>query len=307
MSPSPAKPLIVAAAPVVFVVLWATGFVVARFSAGHVAPVWFLALRFPLAGLFMLALALAQRAPWPDARGAFHATVAGALLHGLYLAPIYWAVANGLPAGVSALIVGLQPLITSFMAALILDERVSGKHWLGLAVGLLGIGLVLAPKINFATLTGISPLTAGLSVFGAVSISLGSVYQKKFASSIALSTGGVWQYVGASLTTLAISLALGDFMFDNSFQAWAALAWAVVVLSIISILLLLMLINQGEVSRVSSLIFLVPAVSSVMTFVLFGETLTLVQIMGMAICAAAVLVIQRPKMEREPTQTPVPR
>lgn len=307
MSSPPAKPLIVALAPLVFVVLWATGFVVARFSAGHVAPVWFLAIRFPLAGIFMLVLALIQRAPWPDATGALHAGVTGALMHGFYLAPIYWAVANGLPAGVSALIVGLQPLITSFVAALILGERVSGRHWLGLAIGLLGIALVLEPKINFSVLSGISPLTVGLSVFGAVSISLGSVYQKKFASGIALATGGVWQYVGASIVTLAISAVLGDFLFDNSVQAWVALAWAVIVLSIISILLLLMLINQGEVSRVSSLIFLVPAVSSLMTFVLFGETLTLIQIVGMIVCAGAVLVIQRPRLEREPDPAPAPR
>ncbi|MBG1233528.1 DMT family transporter [Aestuariivirga litoralis] len=293
MTSASAKSLVVSSAPAVFVVLWATGFVVARLSAGHVAPVWFLALRFPLAGLFMLGLALVQRAAWPNARGVFHAFVAGALLHGLYLAPIYWAVANGLPAGVSALIVGLQPLLTSFLASWMLGEKLAPKHWLGLLVGLIGIVLVIAPKLQFAHLGGITPLTAGLSVFGACAISLGSVYQKKFASHIPLATGGVWQYVGASLVTLVISLLLGDFMFDHSVEAWTALAWAVLVLSVISILLLMMLINQGEVSRVSGLIFLVPAVSSLMTFVLFGETLTLVQLIGMAVCAGAVLIVNR--------------
>lgn len=293
MMSSPARSPAAAIVPGVFVVLWATGFVVARWSAGHVAPVWFLALRFPLAGLFMLGLSLVQRARWPDARGAVHATIAGALLHGLYLAPIYWAVANGLPAGVSSLIVGLQPLLTSFLAAWILGEVLALKHWLGLVVGLIGIALVLAPKLSFAHLGGITPLTVALSVLGACSISLGSVYQKKFATGIPLATGGVWQYVGASLVTLLISLALGDFLFDNSFYAWSALIWAVLVLSVISILLLLMLINKGEVSRVSGLIFLVPAVSSLMTFFLFGETLTLVQLFGMAVCACAVLIVNR--------------
>jgi drug/metabolite transporter (DMT)-like permease len=112
-------------APATFVVLWATGFVVSKLSAGHVGPLWFLTLRFPIAGLFMAGVAWQQRAPWPDARHAFHAMVAGGFMHGLYLGPIYWAVAEGLPAGVAALIVGLQPLLTAFMAALILGEVIN--------------------------------------------------------------------------------------------------------------------------------------------------------------------------------------
>jgi drug/metabolite transporter (DMT)-like permease len=293
MTSASAKPLLTSLAPMIFVVLWATGFVVARLSAGHVAPVWFLALRFPIAGLFMLALALVQKAPWPNATDAFHASVAGALLHALYLAPIYWAVANGLPAGVSSLIVGLQPFLTAFLAFGILGERITKWHWLGLAVGLLGIGLVLAPKLNFSLLGGITPFTTSLAVFGAAAISLGSVYQKKYASGIALATGGVWQYVGASFVAMILSLLLGDFAFDGSWQAWGALGWAVIVLSIISILLLMMLINRGAVSRVSSWIFLVPAVSSLMTYILFDERLTMVQLLGMIVSGAAVLLVNR--------------
>ena len=277
--------------PMTFVVLWSTGFVVARLSAGHVAPVWFLTLRFPVAGLFMMALAFVQRAPWPDARHALHAIVAGAFLHAGYLAPIYWAVANGLPAGVSALIVGLQPLITSFMAALFLGVKISGRHWLGLLLGLAGIALVIAPKLVFATLGGITPLTVALAAAGAMSISAGTVYQKKFATGLALASGGAWQYCGATIVTLVISLFLGDFQFDYSAAAWLALAWAIFVLSILAILLLTMMIRNGNMAKVSSLIYLVPAVSSLMTFFLFDERLNLVQISGMALCATAVFVV----------------
>ncbi len=289
------KAPLLAAIPLVFVVLWATGFVVAKLSAGHVAPVWFLAIRFPLAGVFMVVLALVQKIPWPDAKHASHAAIAGALLHGGYLAPIYWAVANGLPAGVSALIVGLQPLLTTFIAAAMLGEKTNARHWLGLAIGILGIGLVLAPKLNFALLGGITPFTSTLAVLGAVSISLGTVYQKKYATGVPLATGGAWQYVGASLVVLVASWLLHDYMFDYSWQAWGALVWAIVVLSIVAILLLMMLIREGNVSRVSSVIYLVPAVASLMTYVLFGESLTLVQILGMALCGAAVLVVMRTK------------
>jgi drug/metabolite transporter (DMT)-like permease len=284
---------LVAVAPALFVVLWATGFVVARLSAGHVAPVWFLGLRFPIACLFMLGVAVYQRALWPDAAHAFHAAVAGAFMHGGYLAPIYWAVAHGLPAGISALIVGLQPLLTAFLAAWILGEQIHRRHWFGLLVGLIGIGLVISPKLHFQGIEGITPLTVGLALFGAVCISFGTVYQKRFATGITLATGGTWQYVGGSLVVLISAYFVEDFFFDNSHQAWLALGWAVIVLSIIAITLMMILIREGAVSKVSSLIFLVPAVAALMTYVLFDETLNVVQILGMAVCAAAVLIVNR--------------
>jgi drug/metabolite transporter (DMT)-like permease len=285
--------MLVTAAPALFVVLWATGFVVAKLSAGHVAPVWFLGLRFPIACLFMLGVAVYQRTIWPDAAHAFHATIAGAFMHGGYLAPIYWAVAHGLPAGVSALIVGLQPLLTAFLAAWILGEQIHRRHWFGLLVGLIGIGLVISPKLHFQGIEGITPLTVGLALFGAMCISFGTVYQKRFATGIALATGGTWQYVGGSLVVLISAYFVEDFFFDNSHQAWLALGWAVIVLSIIAITLMMILIREGAVSKVSSLIFLVPAVAALMTYVMFGETLNVVQILGMAVCAAAVLIVNR--------------
>ena len=291
MASKSSNAILVAVAPALFVVLWATGFVVAKLSAGHVAPVWFLGLRFPIACVFMFCVALYQRAAWPDATHAFHGTIAGAFMHGGYLAPIYWAVAHGLPAGVSALIVGLQPLFTAFLAAWILGERIHGRHWFGLLVGLIGIALVISPKLHFQGVEGITPLTVGLALFGALCISFGTVYQKRFATGIALATGGTWQYVGGSLVVLISAYFAEDFFFDNSHQAWFALVWAVIVLSIIAITLMMILIREGAVSKVSSLIFLVPAVAALMTYVLFDETLNIIQILGMAVCAAAVLIV----------------
>jgi drug/metabolite transporter (DMT)-like permease len=293
MTTAGARSRLIALAPAVFVVLWATGFVVSKLSAGHVGPLWFLSLRFPIAAIFMLVVAWQQRAVWPDRTHAFHAVIAGAFLHGLYLGPIYWAVAEGLPAGVAALIVGLQPLITAFMAALILGEVISTRHWFGLAVGLIGIGLVVWPKLIFAHVGGITPLTAFCALFGAVAISFGTVYQKRFATGLHLASGGFWQYVGASIIVLLGAAALGDFQFDYSVQAWSALAWAVLVLSIAAITLLMILIREGEVSRVSGLIYLVPAVAALMTYFMFDEKLLLIQILGMAVCAGAVLIVNR--------------
>jgi drug/metabolite transporter (DMT)-like permease len=285
--------LLIALAPAVFVMLWSTGFVVARLTAGHVEPVSFLAFRFPLAGLALAALAFANGVAWPTSKDAFHAAVAGMFLHAGYLAPIYWAVAHGLPGGVSALIVGLQPLITAFLAGWILKDMIKPAHWFGLILGLLGVGLVLAPKFSLSSIGGITPVTAGLCVFGTFAVATGTIYQKRFLQHVPLLSSMAWQYVGASLAVIVVASATETFQFDGSYQAWFGLLWSVVVLSLAAIFLLLMLIRDGAVAKVSSLIFLVPGVSAAMTYLVFDEKLTPVQIMGMAVCAGAVMIVNR--------------
>jgi drug/metabolite transporter (DMT)-like permease len=293
MSAVPAKATLIGLAPLVFVVLWSTGFAVSRLSAGHVGPWWFLTLRFPIAGLLMLGLAFQQRASWPGLRDAGHAMVAGAFLHGLYLGPIYWAVAEGLPAGVAAMIVGLQPLLTAFLAALILGEVVYRWHWLGLAVGMFGIALVVWPKLILTHVGGITPFTVFCALLGAIAVSFGTVYQKRFATGLHLATGLFWQYIGATVIVLIGSLVTKDFLFDHSVQAWSALIWAVVIISLGAVTLLMKLIREDDVSRISSLIFLVPAVSALMTYFMFDEKLLIIQIIGMGVCTAAVLIVNR--------------
>lgn len=296
---TPATRALIAAAPVLFVLMWATGFVVARLSAPHADPLTFLSIRFPIAGLCFVAIALALHAPWPGRTQAFHATVAGAFLHGGYLGPVYWAVAHGMPAGVSALIVGLQPLMTAILAAWMVKERIALRHWLGLVVGILGVALVVSPKLQSGFAGGITPVTTAVNVLGALSISFGTVYQKRFATALNLASGGAWQYVGATLAVAIPAVLMEEMRFDGSFDAWFALGWSVVVLSLGAITLLMLLIRLGDVGRVASLIFLVPGVSAVMAYLLFGETLTPVQILGMAVCAGAVIIVTR-KWARRP-------
>ena len=297
MTRTPAS-LLIALAPALFVIMWATGFVVARLSAPHVEPLSFLAFRFPIAGLIFAAIAAAVRAPWPPPNLALHAMVAGVFLHGGYLGPVYWAVAHGMPAGVSALIVGLQPLLTAFFAAAMVKEEIGPRHWLGLGIGTAGIAMVLAPKLSFALTGGITPLTTAVNVLGAVSIAFGSVYQKRYATGLHLASGGAWQFAGASAVVILGALSMEHFGFDGSFNAWFALGWSVIVLSLGAITLLMLLIRHGEVSRVSGLIFLVPGVSALMAYWLFGETLTAIQIAGMAVCALAVLIVTRKPARR---------
>lgn len=292
--------LIVSLAPWLFVVMWATGFVVARLSAPHVDPVTFLAIRFPIAGFLFAAIALALRAPWPNWRDGLHGAVAGALMHTVYLAPIYWAVAHGMPAGVAALIVGLQPLLTVFFAAGFIGERVSIRHCVGLLVGISGVALVLSPKLVVGVFDGLTPVTVLATLIGTIGISFGTVYQKRFATGLHIASGGAWQYLGASIVAGPLALGFEDLRFDGSFNAWFALFWSVVVLSLGAITLLMMLIREGAVGKVSSLIFLVPGVAALMTYVLYDESLTFMQIIGMAVCAAAVLSVNWRALKPEP-------
>ena len=206
-------------APLLFVVLWSTGFVLARLTVGHVEPISFLAYRFPLAAVLLLTFSFVVKTRQLNWREALHAIVAGIFLHAGYLAPIYWAVAHGLPGGVSALIVGLQPLVTAFLAALVLKEIVTLRHWLALMVGIIGVWLVLQPKFSFALLGGITPLTSSLALLGCCSVALGTVYQKRFASGLPLVSSITWQYVGASAVVLVLATCLESFGFDHSPQA----------------------------------------------------------------------------------------
>lgn len=295
---SPSVRFLIAAAPLLFVVMWATGFVVARLSAPHVEPFTFLAIRFPIAGVIFAVIALLVKAPWPGSHAAFHAAVAGTLMHAAYLAPVYWAVAHGMPAGVSALIIGLQPLLTAVLAALILSEAVGPRHWLGLAVGIAGVALVVSPKLNFAAIGGITPLTTLVNLSGAIGIALGTVYQKRFAANLHLASGGAWQYAGAGIVMIAAALLFEDLRFDGSFNAWFALGWSVIVLSLAAITLLMILIREGAVGKVAGLIFLVPGVAALMAYGLYGETLTALQLVGMVVCAAAVLIVNPPQVSR---------
>jgi drug/metabolite transporter (DMT)-like permease len=152
---------------------------------------------------------------------------------------------------------------------------------------------VVWPKLTLEAASGITPLTTALCIFGALSVSLGTVYQKRFATGLHLASGGVWQYAGATAVVFS-GAALGEnFGFDGSFEAWFALGWSVIVLSLAAITLLMLLIRHGDVARVSGLIYLVPAVAALSTYVVFGETLVPLQILGMAVCAGAVFIVTR--------------
>lgn len=285
--------MLMRAAPLLFVVLWSTGFIGSKLGAADAEPFTFLSLRFILVLVILIPIALGMGRTANDWRERGRATIAGMLIHGLYLGGVLWALRHGMPSGVAALIVSLQPILTSLLSGPLLGERLSRYHWLGLATGLAGAVLILAPKLETAAggASGITPATVGASVIALGAITAGTLYQKRFAGSINLLSGAIWQYAGALMVCGA-----GSLLFETRDVNWTpqflfALAWLVVVLSIGAIFLLMLLIRQRSAASVSGLFYLVPGVTAVIAYFVFGETLTPVQLAGLVLAALAVLMI----------------
>jgi drug/metabolite transporter (DMT)-like permease len=278
--------------PALFVVLWATGFIGARYAMPYAEPFTFLAARFGLTIAILGAIVAWRRRAGLSPRAAFHAAIAGSLMHGVYLGGVFWAVRNGMPAGLSALVIGLQPLITALLAGAVLGETVLPRHWIGLATGFAGVAIVLAPKFSAAAgdVTGANLAACLVAVIG---MSVGTIWQKRFVASGDIVTATLWQYLGGAVPTVALALALERQEVTLNAELVFALAWLVLVLSIGAIFLLMYLIRVGVMARVASLFYLVPAVTAVMAWALFGESLTGLQLFGMAVTTAGVALATR--------------
>lgn len=278
--------------PLLFVGIWATGFIVARLVAPHVDPLSFVAYRFVLSALAFAGIALAARARWPRGlRGWRDALVAGVLMQGCYVGGVFWAVRHGLPAGITALVTGLQPLLTALLAFPLLGERVGWGRWVGIALGFAGVLLVLQPQLRAGDDMLVLPLLACGA--GTAAMTFGTIWQKRTASDTDLRTNAAVQFIGAALATIPFAALTESGRFDGSWQAWTGLAWAVCGLSLGAISLLLALIRRGAVAGVASLFYLVPPVVAVLAFALFGEQLSALQVAGMAVAASGVAVASR--------------
>lgn len=277
------------AAPAIFVVLWSTGFVATKYVINNADPLSYLAIRMAIVVGLMAVIVAIVRPKWPDATGIFHSAVAGILVHGFYLGGTAVAIAHSIPAGLSALIPGLQPILTSTIANRWLGERVTPLQWGGLLLGLGGVVLILHNRPMSGD-AGWGWLASGVSL---VSITLGTLYQRRYCNAIDWRAGNLVQYIAVT-----IFFGLGAWLFEDNVVHWTAefvlaLAWLAVMLSIGSIGLLYWLIRRQAATSVASLFYLVPAVTSLMAYVLFGERLDAVAIVGMAACAAAVFLVNR--------------
>ncbi|MEK6421414.1 MAG: DMT family transporter [Burkholderia gladioli] len=282
-------PALLAAAA--FVALWSTGFVVARAIHPYADPNLYLLARFGGTALLFAAIALVTRARWPAGREWGRHLLAGALLQGFYLGASYWAVAQGLPAGVMALLGALQPLATAVLAVPLFGERLPARGWAGMALGLAGVGLVLAPKLAApaaANAAGVSAFTVLVAVLSIGSITAGSLYQKSAVAQTDLRTTVAVQNFGAAVVAAGFALALGETRWLPSPTLWLSLAWGVAMLSGGAIVLLVWLLRHGGAARATSLMFLAPPLAALQGYALFGETLGALQLAGFAVALAGV-------------------
>jgi drug/metabolite transporter (DMT)-like permease len=280
----PAK-RIVAAFPALFVLLWSTGFIAAKYGLPYAPPLTFLLYRFLLVAALMTLVARVARVEWPRGIAIIHCAVAGLLVHGIYLGGVFVAISRGAPAGVSAMIVGLQPLLTVVVAWLWLGERVVLRQWIGLGIGVLGVALVVGHKLGAA---GTASVVALLSALAAISV--GTLYQKRYCRAIDLRAGSSIQFLACALAYLPVVAWLDAPAVQWTVPFIGALAWSVLVLSIVSINLLYLLLREGAAADVARLFFLVPAVTAVMAFFLFGEVLGWVALVGMVLIALGVVL-----------------
>ena len=277
------------AAPVLFVVLWSTGFIGTKYVINNADPLTYLAIRMAVVVGLIAVIAAIARPKWPDGTGFAHSAVAGILVHGFYLGGTAIAIAHSIPAGLSALIPGLQPILTSTIANRWLGERVTPVQWGGLVLGLGGVVMILHNR----PMTGEAGLGWLASVVSLISITLGTLYQRRYCNHIDWRAGNLVQYV-----SVMIFFTIGAFLFEDRVVHWTpefvlALGWLAVALSIGSIGLLYWLIRHQAATSVASLFYLVPAVTALMAYLLFGEKLDALAIAGMAMCAAAVFVVNR--------------
>jgi drug/metabolite transporter (DMT)-like permease len=277
--------------PIFFVFLWSTGFIVAKLGLPYAPPLTFLILRC-LGALAVLApMVLLARAPWPHGR-ARHIAVAGLLLQAGYLGGVWSAIKIGMPAGLSALIVGMQPILTAVAAPLI-GERVRPRQWIGLLLGLSGVALVVYAKISLA---GLSPASIGYCLLALLSITAGTMYQRRHCPQFDLRTGTLIQFGATVVALLPFAILFEQFDLSLSKVQWttsfvAALLWSVLALSIGAIFLLFKLIRRSEATQVTSLLYLTPPTTAIMAWLLFGEALSVAGLIGMAVAVAGVAFV----------------
>ncbi len=278
--------------PGAFVLLWSTGFIGAKFGMPFAEPFTFLLIRFAVVIPILSVAAVVSGANWPHrSADVGRLAIVGILLHGVYLGGVFFAISQGVQASVAALIVGLQPLLTAALARLYLKERISQAGWLGLALGLIGVVLVVRHKLDLGHASAGGFLAAFAALFA---ITIATLYQKRHGSGMNLMSGSAVQFAAAALAILPFAL-----LFEHGRVTWSgsflfAVLWLALVLSIGAITLLHILIRRGAAARVASLFYLTPSVTAVLAYMLFGERLTLTAVFGFVLTAIGVaLVTQR--------------
>jgi len=277
-------------APLLFVLLWSTGFIGAKLGLPHADPLSFLLIRYLLVLSLMTLVALLMRAPWPrDARQWFHIGVSGLLVHAIYLGGVFMAIGKGLPAGVASLVVGIQPLLTAVGAGWLLNEAVLARQWAGLALGFVGVAMVVSGKLG--STFGLDALWPALAALAG--ITLGTLYQKRFCPSFDWRTGAIAQFLPTAVATAVVVNVTNSFRVDWVPDFIFALAWLVLVLSVGAVSLLNMLIRRGSAVNLASLFYLVPPSTALIAWLLFDEKLAGMALVGMALAVWGVYLARK--------------
>ena len=290
-------------APAIFVLLWSTGWVAAKFGGIYSDPLTFLTVRYVAAAVLFAMLCRLAGVRWPkDRTTIFHAVVSGAFLHGFYLAAVWWAVGQGVPAALSGIIAALQPLMTALAAPYIIGERLSPMQKLGLVLGFAGVAIAIFPK--FAGIGGTEIPTAALlvNVLGMISVTYGTIYQKQHLHTGDIRAIATLQYLGALVVTLPLAFLLEPVEIRLSWEFFALLGWSVLGISMGAVLLLLFLIRRGKVSRAASLIYLVPPLAAIEAAIAFGEELTVPMIVGTVVVVVGVYLANRRETRTAPAE-----
>lgn len=288
-------PLLQRFTPLLFVLLWSTGFIGAKFGLPYAEPLSFLVTRYVLVIGLMTLIALAMRAPWPASPlEALHIGITGVLVHALYLGGVFMSIHRGLPAGISALVVGMQPLLTAALAGLLLGERVSARQWIGLALGFGGVALVVGSRAGVDGAGGEALVHMLIPALAALlGITAGTLYQKRFCPRFDLRTGSVLQFLPSLALTALVASQTETLHIEWSGEFIFALLWLVVVLSVGAISLLNLLIRSGSAVNVASLFYLTPPTTALIAWAMFGEQLSLVAIAGMAVAVSGVWLARK--------------
>lgn len=280
-------------APAIFVFLWSTGWIAAKFGATVSGPLTFLCIRYVVAAALFVALCRAFGVRWPrDGSIVTHAIVSGAFLHGIYLGAVWWAIGQGVPAALSGIIAALQPLMTALAAPYLIGERLSQAQKAGLMLGFCGIAIAVLPKF-FQGSGEIAAFAVLVNVVGMISVTYGTIYQKKYLHTGDIRAIATLQYLGALVVTFPFAFSLEPWRVELSWSFAAVLGWSVLGSSMAGILLLLYLLRRGQASRAASLVYLVPPLAAIQAAMIFGEQLTLPMIVGTVVAVTGVYLANR--------------
>jgi drug/metabolite transporter (DMT)-like permease len=291
----------VSTAPLIFVLIWSTGFIGAKYGLPYAGPFIYLALRMGIACLLMVGLTVITRSAWPATRIAYgRYAISGLLLHAGYLGGVFFAISRGMSAGLSSLVVGLQPILVAVIARRTLREGVTARQWLGLVLGFSGVAIVVVERMRSnGGLHGSTSLAADLAILIALlSTTVGTIYQKRFGRDMPVMSGTAIQYGATGIVMFILALSSESVSIDWTPRFAAALAWQILVLSLLAVTLLMVLIRQHSVSRLSSYLYLVPPLTAIEAYFMFDEHITIAMIAGMAIVAAGIILVVRAQAEQ---------